>query len=134
MNTRLKYISLKMDLKMAIQMRDSLQIVRGFADAMTKWGKSINKISNDFNIDQAIEKVSIANELIEEKNEEIAELTNEINNGFTSVVDNNPVNIVSIDEAEKLVEGYIACGGSTPGQKEEVDIEKIRKMLDEEKK
>ena len=50
MNTRVKYISLKMDLKMALELRNSMQIMQTFAYSMNKWSKSISKITKDVDI------------------------------------------------------------------------------------
>lgn len=135
MNTRVKYISLKMDLKMALELRNSMQIMQTFAYSMNKWSKSISKITKDFDINEVMENVDAANEIIEEKNAELDDLTTTISQGYGNIVENDKEQIVSNDEAIKIIDSYIVSGkGSKPGVDSENDLDRIRKMLDGDKK
>lgn len=132
MNTRIKYMSLKMDLKMAMQLRNTMQIVKNFAGSMNRWTKSIAKISKDLNINAVANNVEETTSIIEEKNQELEELTDTISVGFSDIVESDNKDYVGNSDAEKLVDNYIATGGahrvSSPTTTEE--IEKIRRMLD----
>lgn len=135
MNTRVKYISLKMDLKMALELRNSMQIMQTFAYSMNKWSKSISKITKDFDINEVMENVDAANEIIEEKNAELDDLTTTISQGYGNIVENDKEQIVSNDEAIKIIDSYIVGGkGSKPGVDSENDLDRIRKMLNGDKK
>ena len=135
MNTRVKYISLKMDLKMALELRNSMQIMQTFAYSMNKWSKSISKITKDFDINEVMENVDAANEIIEEKNAELDDLTTTISQGYGNIVENDKEQIVSNDEAIKIIDSYIVGGKSSkPGVDSENDLDRIRKMLDGDKK
>ena len=136
-NARAKYISLKFDIKMAMNLRNSLQIVHGFSEAMSSWGKSISKISKDINIDSVIKKVDEATEIIEEKNDELDELTDVINSGFDSLTSQTSRNSDSInnDEAMRIVESYIANSGKGSNVNQiglsDSELNELKKMLGE---
>ena len=124
-----------MDLKMALELRNSMQIMQTFAYSMNKWSKSISKITKDVDINEVMENVDAANEIIEEKNAELDDLTTTISQGYGNIVENDKEQIVSNDEAIKIIDSYIVSGkGSKPGVDSENDLDRIRKMLDGDKK
>lgn len=134
MNTRVKYITLKMDLQMALELRNSMQIMKTFAYSMNKWSKSISKITKDININEVMDNVETANEIIEEKNAELDDFTQTISQGYGNIVENDKEQIVSNDEAIKIIDNYIVNGGKgASGNSTDSDIDKIRKMLDGDK-
>lgn len=134
MNTRVKYITLKMDLQMALELRNSMQIMKTFAYSMNRWSKSISKITKDININEVMDNVETANEIIEEKNAELDDFTQTISQGYGNIVENDKEQIVSNDEAIKIIDNYIVNGGKgATGNTTDADIDKIRKMLDGDK-
>ena len=130
LNARAKYLSLKLDFQTAMNLRNNLATVGAFSDAMVTWGKSIAKISKEFNIDAAIASIENASEILEEKNEELAEMTDTISDSFGSIANSSSQTTVSNEEAIRLVEGYIATGSQTTGSTSNYDIDRIREMLD----
>lgn len=132
MNTRIKYMSLKMDLKMAMQLRNTLQIIKTFAGSMNQWTQSVAKIPKDLNINAIANNVEETANIIEEKNSELEELTDTISTGFIDIVESDNKDYIGNSDAERLVDNYIATSGthkvSSPTTTEE--IEKIRRMLD----
>ena len=120
---------------MALELRNSMQIMQTFAYSMNKWSKSISKITKDVDINEVMENVDAANEIIEEKNAELDDLTTTISQGYGNIVENDKEQIVSNDEAIKIIDSYIVGGkGSKPGVDSENDLDRIRKMLDGDKK
>lgn len=138
MNARAKYVVLQMDLDMALQMRDSMNIIKGFSESMKMWGKSISKITKNFDVEGVISNVENAADLISEKNEELEELTEAMSTNFDDIISDDQMQYVSCNDVEKFVDNYIVNNPKINSGKtervNEIDIETIRKMLDGESK
>ena len=131
MNTRLKYKSLKIDLKMAMQLRNTISIIESFANAMNRWGKSIKSTSKNFDINKTLGTLEDASDIIEEKNAELEELTTSITNEFSNINNNDSGNIIDVGAAEKIVDGYIANEGDSKSTEGNAS-ERIKKLLDKD--
>ena len=129
-----RYISLKLDFKTAMSMRNSMMRISEFSNSMLALNKSICKISKGFNQDKTMEGIEEANDIIQNTNEELNDMmstfSSEYSNlaGSMSTIDNK-----TMDQADKLIDQCMANGGKSTSNNG-VDIDLIKKILDEEKK
>ena len=105
---------------------------------MKMWGKSISKITKNFDVEGVISNVENAADLISEKNEELEELTEAMSTNFDDIISDDQMQYVSCNDVEKFVDNYIVNNPKINSGKtervNEIDIETIRKMLDGESK
>jgi len=133
LDARAKYVSLRMDIKMALNLRGSLQIMRAFSESMSKWSKSISKISKEINIDKVIENVDNATMILDEKNQELEDLEQTISTGFDDLVNQGNSEVITNDDAIRLVDSYIAKGPESKNEFTDKDLDSIRKAIDGDK-